>query len=1698
MCTQHIQAEMYSGLLAGSRPLPRIQATSRLTLLVMLLSFGATAAASEVTVPRIAIANEEGGVAFVATDGGFSLGVSYRQSSWLFADFARATVTTTGGFRSGPFRLGIDGASVIDPFVPDYRPRPLKGMTLQVNPEIISGYPATVTASLLGLDPSDVVIDVTGSPETAWTFQGVTAPAVGLDRGKIRIENFHALGDRFLFVRGDFRGMSFSQWIRIEIPGEDDDDDDGLKNGWERLFGFAPDNAEDASIDADGDGLDNLQEQAMGTNPLRADTDGDGLIDGDDDDPLAPERQAPLVVLESPLPTIMYEVGDQIAISAIVSDNAAVARVESQFNGVWGPMSTTDSNSWSRTINPQVAAGNYILRVRAFDVAGNRAEVTQIISLGDTQGPSLIWHAPVINQVLSVGQIAQLSADATDPSGIRSLLVRNATTGEVLATTAMTTLQAMVSVPPGAVWVLRAEAEDLHGNRTIIDRSIPIQADLAAPQILSVIPDEGAILPANALFDVVVAAADAGSGLATMEFLVDGVSTGIAPFADGRRMVRSPITGGAFVLTVRVSDRAGNLAMIQRGLMASDAERDPPVIAMSQPEAGSIWLHHQDIPIGFTATDASELKDVLVMLDGVQIQTFSQVPVQTIIRAPGAGDTARLSVLVRDIHGNEASLDREIVLAPDTIPPALTITPPEGTRLTPGQVLQVMVSATDTVGVDSLTLRVNGEEVVLDENGRVDWTAPLEAGEVSAAAVATDRSGNTTSVDLRWVVDTGIRLKIEEPYLGQDIYAGVTIPLLVHLGNDVDPWSLRIRINGTEFHDATYSLAQGRRRYYGITTPQVEVLHVQVLAESASGEALFDQVTIPVSPWPGPVRIEGIVRSPDGSPRVDSEVWTPGAEVVRTNENGRFSFSLMRVDPAAPSRTGDLRPPIYAWSTARGGEASGAIGFTLDAAAVKNGFSEQVIELTSWDHPGADLGSPVSDPSQALPLAQPWFGDSALRTEIWTEPHGLLVTDGPPSSWLGYEAWGGSSENRVRDLSADLENHPAETAIAGFLRPDDEPADVYWRADDRGSVVTWVHRMYNSAFGSSIQAVTRIRFWPDGRIDLIYPGDMAESWNGSTYAIGYRRAWSWTGLTWSDPREGDIDLGGAAATRIWSRPLPTVDSWYFNGEEYELQLSLPWLFGGDFPNSWGPFSYQVSQRVPADAVEETGDDEETRQLLQAYLEEQGGRLPAPETYPGFSGGGRGAITDLFGDARSIREGRLAWPTRVVGRILDMGEGIPGLTVHLGGFSATTDAAGRFRIDLTHPASEPLPRRWYVDAAAGSNGDGKTWATAFTTITTAAAHAQKGDEVWVASGIYFPGTVMGTNLPAYTQWYGGFPVGAVSREEADPWRHPSILSGDIGIQGERSDNARRLIGWTGQVEIDGFVFRDVQGGAACGGSNATITRCWFDGNDNPLGSGGALSGSSITLRACVFTNNRAQNGGAISGGGMRLEACVFAGNAAGANGGALHLSGGSLFRSTFVGNLANSGPSVFANATSRKEFAGCLFDDSPSPLVGLDPQRDSVTCSFWRDALWTFPNPLPTPDFLDADAPVGPDGIWGTHDDGLMLDAGYSGLDLVIAAPPSDWDATYADLRGFLPSGPGIDAGAYELGGSAPIVGQREPWWTMVSSTSAIAPLRVEAGGSELLVVPAVDLHGNNIIPIGDLDLNPIPPGGFGFRAPRLP
>ena len=199
---------------------------------------------------------------------------------------------------------------------------------------------------------------------------------------------------------------------------------------------------------------------------------------------------------------------------------------------------------------------------------------------------------------------------------------------------------------------------------------------------------------------------------------------------------------------------------------------------------------------------------------------------------------------------------------------------------------------------------------------------------------------------------------------------------------------------------------------------------------------------------------------------------------------------------------------------------------------------------------------------------------------------------------------------------------------------------------------------------------------------------------------------------------------------------------------------------------------------------------------------------------------------------------------------------------------------------------------YVNYAATAANDGTTWTNAYASLQTAIENAPSGSQIWVAQGTYKPnvypiGTTDGSSERDYSftlrnnvAIYGGF-VGTESLlAHRNAAASPTILSGDIGVVGDVSDNCYHVVLGdyiNGTAILDGFTIRD-------GNANASlITTHTPSGHILPSHSGAGmfLNFASPNINNCVITNNDATfAGGGVVAQGRSDEVftnCVFANN-----------------------------------------------------------------------------------------------------------------------------------------------------------------------------------------------------------------------------
>ncbi|MBT5706095.1 MAG: hypothetical protein HOI66_07200, partial [Verrucomicrobia bacterium] len=245
-------------------------------------------------------------------------------------------------------------------------------------------------------------------------------------------------------------------------------------------------------------------------------------------------------------------------------------------------------------------------------------------------------------------------------------------------------------------------------------------------------------------------------------------------------------------------------------------------------------------------------------------------------------------------------------------------------------------------------------------------------------------------------------------------------------------------------------------------------------------------------------------------------------------------------------------------------------------------------------------------------------------------------------------------------------------------------------------------------------------------------------------------------------------------------------------------------------------------------------------------------------------------------------------------------------------------------------------------------DGKTWGTAFKTLTSALARATAGQEIWVAAGVYFP-TAGNDASVAFAMKdrvaiYGGF-VGTESDRNSRDWlNNVTILSGNIGAQNVETDNSLHVLSnrdLSRSSVLDGFVIERTFGGAAMLNQNAspTVRHCVFRDNQSLISGAGIVNVLGAPLiEASSFTRNRGLRGGALeslgSGSAPEVVNSLFYQNEAVSDGGAIfNEDGGQFVNVTVAFNRTGQivGGMDNAKAASVSVSNSILWGNQPSFL-----------------------------------------------------------------------------------------------------------------------------------------------------------------------
>ncbi len=320
----------------------------------------------------------------------------------------------------------------------------------------------------------------------------------------------------------------------------------------------------------------------------------------------------------------------------------------------------------------------------------------------------------------------------------------------------------------------------------------------------------------------------------------------------------------------------------------------------------------------------------------------------------------------------------------------------------------------------------------------------------------------------------------------------------------------------------------------------------------------------------------------------------------------------------------------------------------------------------------------------------------------------------------------------------------------------------------------------------------------------------------------------------------------------------------------------------------------------------------------------------------------------------------------------------------------TDTDGDTETELDTETDQPEPDcdditcpeicRAYVDGDVATSGDGKSWATAYKTVSgalddmTILGRCCGPCQIWVAEGTYFTfvnGPQDTNQLHPGLELYGGFNGTETALEQRNWEGHRTVLDGHRAENSE--DRVYHVVTCSDEARLDGFKVTGGRaqenyelentkngGGIYCQGTSPVIANCMVERNaarttGDEMGSAGGgmyVTGGSPTILNTIFSHNTASAysdamGGGLftSGGAPVIRDCVFQDNTAQNGGGAYFASGSPVVeRTSFIYNSADGtaeiSPSGYGGGVYRASgsvsFSSCLFTrNTAEPSVQSD-------------------------------------------------------------------------------------------------------------------------------------------------------------------
>ena len=273
---------------------------------------------------------------------------------------------------------------------------------------------------------------------------------------------------------------------------------------------------------------------------------------------------------------------------------------------------------------------------------------------------------------------------------------------------------------------------------------------------------------------------------------------------------------------------------------------------------------------------------------------------------------------------------------------------------------------------------------------------------------------------------------------------------------------------------------------------------------------------------------------------------------------------------------------------------------------------------------------------------------------------------------------------------------------------------------------------------------------------------------------------------------------------------------------------------------------------------------------------------------------------------------------------------------------------------------------YVDSTATGLNNGTSWTNAYTLLDSAIHNATLGDTVKIAKGTYKPSSFppaclncthareYAYDIPQGVTVIGGYSSGGTSYN----WQtNKVILDGDIGVQGDPTDNCYHIIiarnTFSEPISISGVTIKNAYADSAqsnnYSGSNISSSR----------GAGVFQVVSTLHMSNSIISDNYCDGG---DGGGVLLtlncglicDSVQFINNvSANNNGGAVFADGDNTIinNSYFFGNIAQQGGAIRVVGTAT--MSGCVFEQNRQAILSSSGSKTTFNDCLFDDNFHNF-------------------------------------------------------------------------------------------------------------------------------------------------